>query len=351
MGDYEQAENEAAPMSPNEPIDTVIVETVDGLGDDGLNEEVLFAVAEDESSRDVVDDPVAESGETLDITGRPALVFPVPAPREHHGPARVLALVNQKGGVGKTTTTINLGASLAGYGRKVLLIDFDPQGALTAGVGINAYELDATVFDLLMEPERVKVRDIIAPTGVAGLDVVPASIDLSAAEMALVNEVAREQILARALDPVLAEYDYILIDCQPSLGLLTVNALAAASGVIIPLECEFFALRGMKILVDTIHKVQARINPRLTIDGILATMYDARTVHRREVLQRVIEAFGDTVFRTVISQTIKFPETTVAGTPITDYAPASSGAEAYRSLARELVFREEPSVAPASPAL
>lgn len=288
--------------------------------------------------------------EPVDATMRPPLEFPVPAPREHHGPARVLSLVNQKGGVGKTTTTINLGASLAEYGRRVLLIDFDPQGALTAGVGVNAYELENTVFDLLMEPERVGVRDVILPTSTEGLDVIPASIDLSAAEMALVNEVAREQILARGIAPVLPEYDYVLIDCQPSLGLLTVNALAASDGVIIPLECEFFALRGMKILVDTIHKVRARINPRLTIDGILATMYDARTVHRREVLGRVIEAFGDTVFRTVITQTIKFPETTVAGTPINDYAPTSAGAEAYRSLARELVAREEsPDSAPAVP--
>lgn len=284
-----------------------------------------------------------EAAEALDLTGRPTLEFPVPAPRATHGPARVLALVNQKGGVGKTTTTINLGASLAEYGRKVLLVDFDPQGALTAGVGINAYALETTVFDLLMEPERVSIRDVILPTTTVDLDVVSASIDLSAAEMALVNEVAREQILARALRPILDDYDYVLIDCQPSLGLLTVNALAAADGVIIPLECEFFALRGMKILVDTIHKVQARINPRLTIDGILATMYDSRTVHRREVLQRVVDAFGDTVFRTVITQTIKFPETSVAGTPINDYAPSSNGAQAYRSLARELVFREESS--------
>jgi len=296
-----------------------------------------------------VEGVVAPTG-ALDVTGRPALVFPIPAPKAHHGPARVLALVNQKGGVGKTTTTINLGASLAEYGRRVLLIDFDPQGALTAGVGVNAYGLDNTVFDLLMEPERVGIRDVIHATSTPGLDVVPASIDLSAAEMALVNEVAREQILARALHPILGEYDYVLIDCQPSLGLLTVNSLAAADGVIIPLECEFFALRGMKILVDTIHKVQARINPRLTIDGILATMYDARTVHRQEVLQRVIDQFGDTVYRTVISQTIKFPETSVVGTPINDYAPTSKGAEAYRSLAREMVFREEP-LAPVTPSV
>jgi len=285
--------------------------------------------------------------ETLDLTNRPAIEFPVPLPRERHGPARVLALVNQKGGVGKTTTTINLGAALAGYGRRVLLIDFDPQGALSAGVGVNAYELEHTVYDVMLGTE-VGIREVRLPTGVPGLEVVPAGIDLSAAEMALVNEVAREQILAAALAPVLDEYDYVLIDCQPSLGLLTMNALAASDGVIIPLECEFFALRGMKILVDTITKVRSRINPRLTVDGILATMYDARTVHRREVLQRVVEAFGDTVFRTVITQTIKFPETTVAGTPITDYAPTSSGAEAYRSLARELVSREERS-SPAAP--
>ena len=281
---------------------------------------------------------MASASNELGPTGRPAVSFPVPAPPAVHGPARVIALCNQKGGVGKTTTTINLGAALAEYGRKVLLLDFDPQGALSAGVGVQPHELDRSVYNLLVERD-VTARDVILPTAIPGVDLLPANIDLSAAEVALVNEVAREQTLARALRPVLPDYDLVLIDCQPSLGLLTVNALAASHGVVIPLECEYFALRGMALLVETIHKVQERINPDLELEGILATMYNARTVHHREVLARVVDAFGDTVFHTVITSTIKFPETTVAGEPITSYAPTSPGAAAYRQLARELLAR------------
>ncbi|WP_425554463.1 ParA family protein [Georgenia daeguensis] len=264
--------------------------------------------------------------------------FPVPAPLDGHGPARVIAMCNQKGGVGKTTTTINLGAALAEYGRRVLIVDFDPQGAASAGLGINAHELDRTIYNLMMEP-RADVREIIEHTDVEGLDVVPANIDLSAAEVQLVSEVAREQALARVLRPVLDDYDVILIDCQPSLGLLTVNALTAAHGVLIPLEAEFFALRGVALLVESIERVQDRINPRLRIDGILATMVDLRTLHSREVIDRVREAFGDKVYNTMISRTVKFPDASVATEPITTYAPTHPGAEAYRRLARELVAR------------
>jgi chromosome partitioning protein len=274
----------------------------------------------------------------LDATGRPAVDFPEPEPLTEHGPARVIALCNQKGGVGKTTTTINLGAALAEAGRRVLLVDFDPQGALSVGLGVNPHELDLTVYNLLMERD-VRIEDVLLKTGVAGLDLLPGNIDLSAAEVQLVTEVAREQTLARVLAPVLGDYDVVLIDCQPSLGLLTVNALAAADGVIIPLECEYFALRGVALLMDTIFRVQERINPRLEVEGILATMYDSRTVHGREVLARVVDAFGDRVFHTVISRTVRFPETTVAGEPITTYASSSAGAAAYRQLAREVLAR------------
>jgi chromosome partitioning protein len=171
------------------------------------------------------------------------------------------------------------------------------------------------------------------------MDLLPSNIDLSAAEVQLVGEVAREQTLARVLAPVVEDYDYILIDCQPSLGLLTVNALTAAHGVIIPLECEFFSLRGVALLIDTVEKVRERLNPQLKLDGILATMYDGRTLHGREVFARVVEAFGDDVFDTVISRTVRFPETTVAGEPITSWAPTSAGATAYRNLAREVLAR------------
>ena len=271
-------------------------------------------------------------------TGRPMPAFPDPTPLTTHGPARIIAMCNQKGGVGKTTTTINLGATLAEYGRKVLLLDFDPQGALSVGLGVNPHELDTTIYNVLMD-RNVDIRDVVRPTGVAGLDLLPANIDLSAAEVQLVGEVAREMVLARTLRPITDDYDVVLIDCQPSLGLLTVNALTAAHGVVIPLECEFFALRGVALLVETIEKVKDRLNPGLEIDGILATMYDPRTLHSREVVSRVVEAFGDRVFHTVIGRTVKFPDASVAAEPITTYAASHSGAYAYRLLARELIAR------------
>ena len=271
-------------------------------------------------------------------TERVARVIPEPTPLDRHGPARIIALCNQKGGVGKTTSTINLGAALAEVGRRVLLLDFDPQGALSVGLGVAPHQLDRTVYNLLMQ-RSIEVQDILLKTSVPGMDLLPSNIDLSAAEVQLVNEVAREQTLARALAPVMGEYDFILIDCQPSLGLLTVNALTAAHGVIIPLECEFFSLRGVALLIETIEKVRERLNPELAIDGILATMYDARTLHGREVFSRVVEAFGDTVYDTVIARTVRFPETTVAGEPITTWASSSSGAAAYRALAREVIHR------------
>jgi chromosome partitioning protein len=274
----------------------------------------------------------------LGPTGRPMPNFPIPPPLPSHGPARIIAMCNQKGGVGKTTSTINLGAALAEYGRRVLLLDFDPQGALSVGLGINPHELDKTIYNLLLE-RNIPIETVIRPTGVPNLDLLPANIDLSAAEVQLVSEVAREQVLGRVLRPVLDTYDVILIDCQPSLGLLTVNALTSAHGVIIPLECEFFALRGVALLVETIEKVRDRLNPALEIDGILATMYDPRTLHSREVVARVVDAFGDQVFHTVIGRTIKFPDASVAAEPITVYASSHAGAYAYRLLARELVAR------------
>ena len=247
-------------------------------------------------------------------------------------------MCNQKGGVGKTTTAINLGAALADYGRRVLLVDFDPQGALSVGLGVNPMELDRTVYNLLMERD-VTIDDVLLETAVPGMDLLPSNIDLSAAEVQLVGEVAREQALQRVLRKALPRYDMVLVDCQPSLGLLTVNALTASDGVIVPLECEFFALRGVALLIQTIEKVRERLNPDLELQGILATMYDARTLHGREVLARVVEAFGDKVFHTVVNRTVRFPETTVAGEPITTYAPTSPGAVAYRDLAKEVLLR------------
>jgi chromosome partitioning protein len=315
---------------------------VNGMTQDSAESDAASTGPTTHAFVDVPAEPVSDGSQEqpadLDATGRPRVVFPAPPPVTEHGPARIIALCNQKGGVGKTTTTINLGAAIAETGRRVLLVDFDPQGALSVGLGVNPHELDLTIYNLLMQRE-VRVDDVLLKTAVPGLDLLPGNIDLSAAEVQLVSEVAREQTLARVLAPVLGEYDVILIDCQPSLGLLTVNALAAADGVIIPLECEFFALRGVALLMDTIYRVQERINPRLEVEGILATMYDSRTLHGREVLSRVVEAFDDKVFHTVIARTVRFPETTVAGEPITTYASSSTGAAAYRELAREVLAK------------
>ncbi len=285
------------------------------------------------------DDHESRAAGTVGPTGRPWPDLPMAhPPREGKKHALILAMCNQKGGVGKTTTTINLGAALAETGRKVLLVDFDPQGSASVGLGVNPHLLERTIYNLLLS-RTTEASDVIVPSGVENMDILPANIDLSAAELQLVGEVAREHTLKRVLDKIRPDYDIILIDCAPSLGLLTVNALTAADKVLTPLECEFFALRGIALLTDTVAKVKDRLNPDLEMLGILGTMFDQRTLHSREVLDRVIQAFGEIVFHTVIRRTIKFPETTVAGEPITTYAPDSNGADQYRSLAREVLAR------------
>jgi chromosome partitioning protein len=316
-------------------------ELVHGLGSDrseldpateSLVEEFERARQEEERSGQ------AMTGSEIGPTGRPMPFLPEPRPLTQHGPARVVSMTNQKGGVGKTTTTINLGASLAEYGRRVLLVDFDPQGSLSVGLGLNPHDMELTIYNLLMQRD-VGIEDVVVPTGVAGMDLLPSNIDLSAAEVQLVHEVAREQTLQRVLAPAIDKYDVILIDCQPSLGLLTVNALTASDGVIVPLECEYFALRGVALLKTTIDKVRERLNPKLEIDGVLGTMFDGRTLHGREVMERLVQAWGDRVFHTVIRRTVKFSDSTVAGEPITSYASTSAGAEAYRQLAKEVLAR------------
>ena len=285
---------------------------------------------------------IARPDPDLGPTGRPYPAFPQPSPRRasvgEQSRATVIALCNQKGGVGKTTTVINLGASLAEFGRRVLLVDFDPQASLTVGLGINPNEVDSTIYNLMME-RNVALDDVVIDTGIDNLDLIPSNIDFAGAEIQLINEVAREQALTRALEPAVGRYDVILIDCQPSLGLLTVNALAAADGVIVPLECEYFALRGVAMLKGTIDKVQDRLNPKLQIVGLLGTMYDGRTVHSREVLQTLVSGWGDAVFHTVIRRTVKFSEATVAGEPLIAYASDTAGANAYRQLAKEVLAR------------
>ncbi len=294
-----------------------------------------------EHKQDATVTPISDV--VLGATGRPLPKFPEPKPVKEHGPAYVISMTNQKGGVGKTTTTINLGAALAEAGRKVLMVDMDPQGSLSIGLGVSQDELVTirTVYDMLMDPKAFPANTVVRQTSIKGLDLLPANIQLSAAELRLAGEVAREYALDRALETVRNDYDYVLIDCQPSLGLLTVNALTASNGVIIPMECEFFALRGVEMLRDTIGKVQERLNNKLNIDGVLATMVDSRTNHTKETIQAVLDMFGDAVFHTTVSRTVKFPETTKAGVSIIEQAPTSSGAVAYRNMAWELVERLE----------
>lgn len=272
-----------------------------------------------------------------DLLGRDYETFAAPEPLQQHGPTRVIAMCNQKGGVGKTTSSINIAGALSQYGRRVLIVDFDPQGAATVGLGINANAVEDTVYTALFNP-RMDVHAVIQHTDFDNLDIMPANIDLSAAEVQLVTEVGREQVLAGVLRQVKDEYDVIIVDCQPSLGLLTVNALTAADGVIIPVAAEFFALRGVALLMQSIEKVQTRINPSLEVYGVLVTMF-THTLHCDEVLQRIYEAFQGKVFHSVISRSIKLPDSTVAAAPITIYAPNHKTAKEYREVARELIAK------------
>ena len=272
-----------------------------------------------------------------DLLGRDYETFAAPEPLQQHGPARVIAMCKQKGGVGKTTSSINIAGALSQYGRRVLIVDFDPQGAATVGLGINANAVEDTVYTALFNP-RMDVHAVIQHTDFDNLDIMPANIDLSAAEVQLVTEVGREQVLAGVLRQVKDEYDVIIVDCQPSLGLLTVNALTAADGVIIPVAAEFFALRGVALLMQSIEKVQTRINPSLEVYGVLVTMF-THTLHCDEVLQRIYEAFQGKVFHSVISRSIKLPDSTVAAAPITIYAPNHKTEKEYREVARELIAK------------
>jgi chromosome partitioning protein len=260
-------------------------------------------------------------------------LLPRPSPRPKNMPhSRVIAFANQKGGVAKTTTTLNLGVALKEQGRRVLAIDLDPQGNLTMSQGMNPDEIERSMFDVLVH--RLPIEEVIHP---AELDVAVSSIDLAGAELSLSSMIGRERALEKALVSVRDEYDFILIDTPPSLGLLTINALVAANGVIVPVQCEYLSLRGLVQLQNTLEMIRENLNPHVGIDGILPTMFDRRTLHSREAVEILHENFGDLVFNTRIRKTIRFAEAPVRGQSVLTYDPASEAAALYRDLAKEVL--------------
>ncbi len=244
----------------------------------------------------------------------------------------VIAFANQKGGVAKTTSTVNLGAALREHGLRILAVDMDPQGNLTMSQGIDTESLEKSMYDVLVH--RTPIRDVIYERE---LDVAASTIDLAGAEMALAQMIGRERALQRALDPVRDDYDYILIDTPPSLGLLTINALTASESVIVPVQCEYLSLRGLLQLERTLEMIRENLNPEVRIKGILPTLFDARTHHGKESIEVLRENFGDLVFDTVVRKTIKFAEAPVTGSSVLKYDPRGRGAESYRALAREVL--------------
>ncbi|MBN1891458.1 MAG: ParA family protein [Clostridiales bacterium] len=253
--------------------------------------------------------------------------------------AYVISIVNQKGGVGKTTTAINLAAYLALKNKKVLLVDLDPQGNATSGYGFNKQELDSSVYDVLVN--EAEITEVIQSTNQKNVEMCPTNINLAGAEVELVSAMSRETILKRAFEPVLSKYDFVLIDCPPSLGLLTINALAASTGVLVPIQGEYYALEGLTQLIDTINLVKRHLNPSIGIFGVVLTMYDHRTQLTRQVTEEVNRYFGEKVFNTVIPRNVRLAEAPSYGKTIAEYDPKSKGGKAYADLALEVIKRSK----------
>lgn len=312
--------------------DKKAVETVKQEQEEIVEDELIIdhiEVVERETTRPVVEQEVPPA---------PIKTIKDKAPVKHVvGQTKVMAIINQKGGVGKSTTAINLSAALGELGKQVLLVDLDPQGNSSSGLGIEKSQVHNCVYDVLLND--VAIEDVIIPDVGEGLDLVPATINLAGAEVELVSEMARENRLKDAVGSLRGKYDYVFIDCPPSLGLLTVNALVAADKLLIPIQCEFYALEGVTKLLDSMKRVKTRLNPTLDIFGVLLTMYDGRTTLSRQVVDEVRSYFGKTVFTTLIPRTVKLSEAPSFGQPITQYDPTGKGAQSYMSLAKEVVQR------------
>lgn len=253
--------------------------------------------------------------------------------------ARIISVANQKGGVGKTTTTVNLGACLAYVGKKVLLIDSDAQGNATSGLGVRKPDVKQDIYDVLVN--EVPIKETILETIRENLSIVPATLQLAGAEIELTSMMARESRLKSALEDVNDEYDFILIDCPPSLGHLTINAFTASDAILIPVQCEYYALEGLSQLLNTVRLVQKHFNPELEIEGVLLTMFDARTNLGAEVVEEVRRYFQEKVYDTIIPRNVRLSEAPSHGKPIIDYDPRSKGAEVYQALAKEVLVREQ----------
>jgi chromosome partitioning protein len=331
--DQESLETEA-PVATETQTGAVVNDTAPTADD-----EIEIEIVEDPGVQASADSVVPEGGERSQVdeaAETAADAAPTEAPTEV-GPLTlpaVLAIANQKGGVGKTTTAVNLGASLAELDFRVLIVDLDPQGNATTGLGVNARAVEASTYDVLMQD--TPIEDCVEPTSVRNLFVCPATIDLAGAEIELVPAMSRELKLRRAIDAVRADYDFVFIDCPPSLGLLTVNGLAAADGVLVPIQCEYYALEGLGQLLRNVGLVRQNLNPKLDVHGIVLTMFDARTRLAEQVEQEVRQHFGARVYRTVVPRTVRISEAPSFGQPVTVFDSSSRGSVAYRNLAEEV---------------
>ena len=306
------------------------VDTTEADISESSNENQIAENTEETTKSEEVSEDDVVTAQYVPFTQKPPVTHSI-------GQTKILAIINQKGGVGKSTTAVNLAAALGAMNKEVLLVDLDPQGNATSGYGIDKRELDGCVYDALLG--EAPVEEVILACVGKGVDVLPSTINLAGAEVELVNEMARENRLKSALGSLRGRYDYILIDCPPSLGLLTINALVAADKLLVPIQCEFYALEGVTKLLDSMNRVKKMLNPSLDIFGIVMTMYDSRTNLSNQVVNEVRSFFGKTVFETMIPRTVKLSEAPSYGQPIIEYAPDNKGTEAYNELAREVIAR------------